>query len=179
MSSELPLHYIHGDNRDIRQTEKAKAEYFLFRWGWHVLTVSLIVKENSSILTLLNRLLPHACQATVLLLFVPLLGPDNTRADHHHKPITPGMGRGGVTMDELISHKILHCSLYSAMRISLGMLHFVHSLMLPDTTYVVRLIVVKGIDYSRNPCMVLCRLQIVNREILNLSSPSQKFIFAV
>jgi hypothetical protein len=28
MSSELPLHYIHGDNKDRRQTEETKAEYF-------------------------------------------------------------------------------------------------------------------------------------------------------
>jgi hypothetical protein len=34
----------------------------------------------------------------------------------------PGVGRRGVKMDALISHKAPHCSLLSAMRISLGML---------------------------------------------------------
>jgi hypothetical protein len=31
------------------------------------------------VLTLLSRLLRHVCQVTVLLFFVPVLGPGNTR----------------------------------------------------------------------------------------------------
>jgi hypothetical protein len=52
--------------------------------------------------------------------------------NHHHNPITPGVGSRGVKNDELILHRALHCSLLSAMRISLGMLHFVHCFMLSD-----------------------------------------------
>jgi hypothetical protein len=39
MSSELPLCYIHGDNRDRRQAEEIKAEYFLISQEWHIFTV--------------------------------------------------------------------------------------------------------------------------------------------
>jgi hypothetical protein len=76
MSSELPLHYIHGDNRYRRQTEETKVEYFPISQEWHV----FIVWYCRPILTLLSHLLWHACQATVLLFFIPLLGPDITRA---------------------------------------------------------------------------------------------------
>jgi hypothetical protein len=38
MSSELPLH-IYGDNRDRRQTEENKAEYFPISWEWHIFTL--------------------------------------------------------------------------------------------------------------------------------------------
>jgi hypothetical protein len=76
MSSELPLHYIHGDNRDRRQTEETKAEYFPLAGRGTFLQYGIA----SHILTLLSRLLRHACHVTVLLIFVPLLGPSNTRA---------------------------------------------------------------------------------------------------
>jgi hypothetical protein len=76
MSSELNIHYIHGDNRYRRQTEETKTEYFPISREWHIFTVYFCCP----ILTLLSRLLRHACQVTVLLYFVPLLGPDNTRA---------------------------------------------------------------------------------------------------
>jgi hypothetical protein len=37
MSSELPLHYIYGDNRDRKQIEVS--EYFLISYGWQVFAV--------------------------------------------------------------------------------------------------------------------------------------------
>jgi hypothetical protein len=37
-SSELPIHYIKRDNRDIRQTEETKAEYFPISRDWQVFT---------------------------------------------------------------------------------------------------------------------------------------------
>jgi hypothetical protein len=61
-----------------------------------------------------------------------ILAIHEARDDHHNRPITPGVGRWGVKMDELISPKVLHCSLFSAMLISLEMLHFVHCLVLSD-----------------------------------------------
>jgi hypothetical protein len=67
MSSELPLHYFHGDIRYRRQTEETEAEYFPISWKWLVFTV-----RDCWPLTLLSRLLRHACQVIVLLFFVPL-----------------------------------------------------------------------------------------------------------
>jgi hypothetical protein len=78
MFSELLLHYIHGDNRDRRQTEETKAEYFPISWEWHVFTVW----GCCPILTLLSHLLQHACCHSVLF-FVPLLGPGNTQTTQH------------------------------------------------------------------------------------------------
>jgi hypothetical protein len=76
LPSELPLHYIHGDNRDRRQAEKSKAEYFPISCEWPISTVGYC----RPILTFLCQLLQHACQVTVLLFFGPLLDPGNTRA---------------------------------------------------------------------------------------------------
>jgi hypothetical protein len=38
MFSELPLHYIHGVNRDRRQIEETKAAYFPISWKRHAFT---------------------------------------------------------------------------------------------------------------------------------------------
>jgi hypothetical protein len=71
MSSKLPLHCIHGDNMDRRETEATKPEYFTISWEWHIFTVW----DCHPIFTFLSRLLQHGCQVTVLLFIGSPLDP--------------------------------------------------------------------------------------------------------
>jgi hypothetical protein len=50
MPSELPFHYIHWDNRDRRQTEDTKAEYFSISWEWHLFLQYGIARRPTLIL---------------------------------------------------------------------------------------------------------------------------------
>jgi hypothetical protein len=66
MSSEPPLQYIHGDNKYRSQTEETETECFPISREWQIFTA----RVAGSNLTLLSRLLRHACQVTFLLFFV-------------------------------------------------------------------------------------------------------------
>jgi hypothetical protein len=67
MSSERLSTTFPGDNID-KQTEETKADKFPISWEWHIFTLEVA----DPILTLLSRLLRHACKVRMLLLFVPL-----------------------------------------------------------------------------------------------------------
>jgi hypothetical protein len=81
MSSELPVRYIHGDNMDRRQTEAIRRNILQLVGSG----MFLQYRTAGPFQTLLCRLLRHACQVTVLLFFVRILGPGDTRTVNLNK----------------------------------------------------------------------------------------------